>query len=72
MSPREWEMNPGEMRAWLKPRRNEGDIFVLLRHICYDNAFNEHNKWEYLTGGQVKWHFETVIERDSALVQAAE
>jgi len=65
-------LRPSQMRAWLKPRVDEGDIFVLLRRLVYDVPFSEHNKGEYLTGGQVKWHFETVIERDSALVQAAE
>jgi len=65
-------LRPSQMRAWLKPRVDEGDVFVLLRRLVYDVPFSEHNKWEYLTGGQVKWHFETVIERDSALVQAAE
>jgi hypothetical protein len=65
-------LRPGEMRAWLKPRRNEGDVFVLLRHFIYGDPFKEHDKWEYLEGGQVRWHFETVIERDSVLVQEAE
>ena len=62
-------LRPGEMRAWLKPRRNEGDIFVLLRQFVYGEPFGEHDKWEYLEGGQVRWHFETVIERDSELIQ---